>query len=364
LLYVNTCDWVLDEWNVYGFPYEEVLNAIDYDEPSPKWIETSVKNKLEGDFFFANSSKSTEPIINVTVQVYARNSDSDSLAVYVWDEYSYAELEVQALTPSWQWVNYTATTVLDTWAKVDGAKMNVGSKANGGPYQIDCARLLVEYDSTNYEADLEVQWTSVDYDETYEEICIKTGTFSGSEDLMVYAWNVSTSDWSFLYNLTMNSWNNVSVTDWLNSGNFTVRFLGGTESSDASQDYWDIDATLLHIWTETDYDYDYVLRVNNTVTDSWKIRLRKYSDSNIGRLQNCTIYFHNATDGTSSQLVIENGLFTNKTGPWYDLGTETIYIAMTTQANSTGTSYIYSYLEVRIPNTSTYAQYIITFEIS
>jgi len=111
--------------------------------------------------------------------------------------------------------------------------------------------------------------------------------------------------------------------------------------------------------------YDYVLKANNTATDSWQIRLKKYSDSNINRLQNCTIYFHNSTDGTSSQLVIENGLFTNETGPWYDLGdSETIYIAMATQANSTGTSSIYTYLEVLIANTSTYAQYIITFEIS
>jgi len=216
-----------------------------------------------------------------------------------------------------------------------------------------------------YEFDLEVQWTSVDYDETYEELCIRTGTFSGSEDLMIYAWNVSASGWNFLYNLTMNSWNNVSVTDWLNNGNFTVRFLGGTESSDASQNYWEIDATLLHIWTETDYNYDYVLRVNNTDVGSWKIRLKEYSNSSIGRLQNCTIYFHNATDGTSSQLVIENGLFINETGPWYDLGgSETIYIAMTAQANSTGTSYVHVYLEILTSGTTTYAQYVIAFEIT
>jgi hypothetical protein len=150
LLYVNTCDWAVDEWNVYGFPYEDVLNAIDYYEPvNFGYIATSSKNMLEGDFFFANSSKSTETIINVTVQVYARNADSANLGVYVWDEFSYAELEAQALTPSWQWVNYTATTVLDTWTKIDGAKMNVGSLTNGGPYEIDCARLEVYYNSTS-----------------------------------------------------------------------------------------------------------------------------------------------------------------------------------------------------------------------
>lgn len=36
LLYVNTCDFSMDDWNTYGFPYEDALTAIDYDEPSPK----------------------------------------------------------------------------------------------------------------------------------------------------------------------------------------------------------------------------------------------------------------------------------------------------------------------------------------
>lgn len=218
---------------------------------------------------------------------------------------------------------------------------------------------------TNYEIDLEVQWTTVDYDETYEELCIRTGSFSGSEDLMMYAWNASASDWQFLANSTANSWNNVSISDWLVGENFTVRFLGGTETSDAIQNYWDIDAALLHVWTETDYDYDYVLRVNNTDGYPWEIRLLKYSDSNLDRLQNCTVYFHSATDGISSQLVIESGSFISETGPWYDLEeTETIYIAMKTEANSTGISNVYAYLEIRNPGTSTYRQYFITYEIT
>ena len=44
--------------------------------------------------------------------------------------------------------------------------------------------------------------------------------------------------------------------------------------------------------------------------------------------------------------------------------TEAIYIAMTVETNSTGTSYVYTYLEIRIPVTTTYAQYITTFEIA
>jgi len=96
-----------------------------------------------------------------------------------------------------------------------------------------------------------------------------------------------------------------------------------------------------------------------------QIRLKEFSDSAISRLQNCIIYFHNSIDGTSNQIVIENGGYTQGVGPWYDLGdSDTIYIVMTVEANSTGTSYVYVYLEVLIPNTTTSAQYIIVFEIT
>ena len=111
--------------------------------------------------------------------------------------------------------------------------------------------------------------------------------------------------------------------------------------------------------------YDYVLRVNNTVTDSWEVRLKKFDNSSIGRLQNCTIYFRNSTNANSTQIIIENGSFNQTEGPWYNLASmETTYIAITVQANSEATSYIYTYLEILIPNTTTYAQYVITFEIT
>jgi len=215
-----------------------------------------------------------------------------------------------------------------------------------------------------YLLDLEVQWTSASYTQTNEELCIKTGTFSGLENIQAKVWNNTGSAWHWVMNLTASQWNNVSITSYLTSSTFTVQFSGGAETGDTTQDSWNIDATLLHVWTD-EATYDYVLRVNNTETDSWQIRLKKYSDSNINRLQNCTIYFHNSADGTSRQIYIQNGAYINQTGPWYDLGdSETIYIAMTVQANSTGTSYVRTYLEILIPNTSTYAQYIITFEIT
>jgi hypothetical protein len=110
--------------------------------------------------------------------------------------------------------------------------------------------------------------------------------------------------------------------------------------------------------------YDYILKIDNQVSDSWKIRLRAYNESNIGRLFNCTIYFYNG-DGVSRHIYVLDGAYSQQYGNWYNLnGLGVVYIAMAVSASTAGTSYIYAFLEVLIPNTSTYNLMIITFEIS
>jgi hypothetical protein len=111
-------------------------------------------------------------------------------------------------------------------------------------------------------------------------------------------------------------------------------------------------------------NYDYVLKIVQ-VSDSWEIRLKAYSDSQKERLKNCTIYFRSASDDTSNQVSIINGAYTKQFGDWYNLPVSAErYIVITLQANTSGTSYVYVYLEIRIPDKTTYAQYIITFEIT
>jgi len=110
--------------------------------------------------------------------------------------------------------------------------------------------------------------------------------------------------------------------------------------------------------------FDYVLEVVNQISDAWKIRLRVYDQTSIGRLFNCTIFFHNG-GGVSRQISIYNGTYEQLFGNWYDLnGLSTVYIAMTVSATATGTSLVYAYLEVLVPGTSTYNLMVITFEIS
>jgi hypothetical protein len=107
----------------------------------------------------------------------------------------------------------------------------------------------------NYELDLEVEFTNVDCYEDNEVICIYAGTTS-SEDIRVYVWNASDSTWHLLFNdLTANSWNNKTVTNTITSPTVTLRFLGGTEISDTSQDSWQIDILLLHSWSPAKQNY-------------------------------------------------------------------------------------------------------------
>jgi hypothetical protein len=111
--------------------------------------------------------------------------------------------------------------------------------------------------------------------------------------------------------------------------------------------------------------YDYVLRIVNHVSDVWKIRLKAYAQNNIERLTNCTINFHNSTNGTSQQISILNGSYTLQTGIWYDLKSlDTVYVSMIRQASDSQVSEVFIYLEILTPNRTTYAQYVLTFEIT
>jgi len=363
----------LELW-VDGFTAEEVLwvevgaapylNAVDY-ATNYIWI-TASDNDYESRFDFANTSISGT-INDVKICLYAMNeaAGNDEIEVYLYNStggpYSLAQFAPTA--GSWSWYNYSCLSTLPTWTEVNNGQLRVRAEKilGGDNVYVDAALLFVNYTSSSYELDLEVQWTNVDFDEANEYLCIYGGTMS-SENITVEAWNGSI--WKNLFTDLSIGWNNVSVSSYLTSSDFTIKFKGGNETGDVTQDSWNIDATLLHIWT-VDSTYDYVLRVNNTVTDSWEIRLKKYSNFSINRLENCTIYFHNSTDGTSGQIVIDNGSFNQTEGYWYDLSSlETIYIAITVEANSTGTSYVYTYLEIRKLNTTTYLQYKITFEIT
>jgi hypothetical protein len=192
------------------------------------------------------------------------------------------------------------------------------------------------WSSANYELDLEVQWINVDYDEEKEYLCIYVGSIS-NENLRVDYWNGTS--WNVLFSsLTANSWNNVSVP--LTNTNFTIRFKGGNETADTHQDSWEIDATLLQVWTNT---YDYVLNAMSQKAYEQNIRLNLYNYTNINRLSNCTIWF---SDATSIQINITNGVVIQSIGPWYLLpASQAQHITVYVEESVSGTSILYLRLE-------------------
>lgn len=121
---------------------------------------------------------------------------------------------------------------------------------------------------------------------------------------------------------------------------------------------------IANLGAEETISYDYVLKIVNQVTDNWKVNLEVCSSSNIGRLSNLTISFHDGS--TSDQIIINNGIITQSVGPQHDLlSSVTIYISISNlQATNSEISYLYVYLEILAPNTSTYNLFIITFEIT
>jgi len=114
--------------------------------------------------------------------------------------------------------------------------------------QFDWNGDLLQYETLtfNYELSLAEKFTNCDYNEINEELCIYTGTLSPDENLQVEI-SIGTS-WTPLMTLTA-GWNNASVSNYLSSANFTIRFKGATETGDTSQSTWQIDCVLLHTWS-------------------------------------------------------------------------------------------------------------------
>ena len=86
----------------------------------------------------------------------------------------------------------------------------------------------------------------MDYDEANEELCIYVGSISG-ENLRVDVWTGSA--WETVFANLNVGWNNATVSSYLTSSAFTIRFVGATETGDTTQDYWTVDATLIRSWT-------------------------------------------------------------------------------------------------------------------
>ena len=184
---------------------------------------------------------------NVYLCVDAGAFSGESLQVDVWDEVSTNDwVNLDTTVTASDWNNYSISAYINSgtveirfWDTSDDSTAQ-------DTWQIDCVLIHGwSAGADNYELDLEVQFTSQDYDDTIEYLCIATGTL-GSEDsetIKVYCWY--SSAWQDLGTLSGSTWNNVSVASYLTGDTFTLRFLAQTEESDTTQSTFQIDAVLL-----------------------------------------------------------------------------------------------------------------------
>ncbi|MFC1487586.1 hypothetical protein ACFLRN_07880 [Thermoproteota archaeon] len=241
-LYVDTYDGAETDWTRVGT--NPFLDSIDYNS---NYVHASKNNYKIGDFGFEDSGLSSGTIQSVSIQIYAKQTlINNHLEVYLWDGTSWTHTVIHDPQTSWGWINSTVTTLLNSWTKIDSAKIYLQTATGAGLYEVDCARIAVNYtQADNYQIDLEVQWNNIDFNEVNEILCIHGGTMT-SENIRIDAWNGS--GWDILGNLTP-GWNNMTATTYLTSSTFTIRFKGTTETNDTTQDSWAIDSTLLNVWS-------------------------------------------------------------------------------------------------------------------
>jgi hypothetical protein len=194
--------------------------------------------------------------------------------------------------------------------------------------------VYAEYEIVNYEVDLEVQWTSVPYNLPNEELCIFGGTM-GSEDIRVDVWNGSA--WNNLFTDLTSGWNNMSVSSYLISSIFTIRFKGANDAGDITQNNWQIDATLLHVWfnqytsevifsgqsnTEEWYQLNWTADVSwsigsvNVTLQLFDYALGVYPASGNGYITYISDSTPNTDENKSQSIDVNSTNFRNSTGYW------------------------------------------------
>ena len=203
--------------------------------------EPSLNYKLDLEVQWTNVDYS---VTNGELCIYGGTMGSENIRVDAWNGSDWNNIFSDLISG---WNNVTVTPYITSSAFTirfrDGTQVG---DISPDEWQIDITLIHVWTEVENYELDHEVQWANVDYSESNEELCIYGGTV-GAENILVDAWNGS--NWVNVFSDLSSGWNNVTVTSYLTSSTFTIRFKGGTETSDSNQDSWAIDATLLHVWS-------------------------------------------------------------------------------------------------------------------
>ncbi len=148
--------------------------------------------------------------------------------------------------------------------------------------------------SIGYRLDFEVQWTDVDIVAQTNDLAIYLAGQSRSEDIAVDVW--VSGEWQNLFSGLSTGWNNISVTTYLTSSTFTIRFRDASPT-DSVGDSWNIDVALLRQISQSDQYTAMVEFVGSSNNETWTSLIwnvaSQFDSDNI----NITIQFYNFTLG-------------------------------------------------------------------
>jgi hypothetical protein len=225
-----------DRWNKESDQQYQGTYSADFDGGMGKSgyltsydMDTSSANAINVDFYYRDGGCESNEF---RLQYYDGNN---------WDTI----YDLGSTNQHNQWFHYqhriTEGQYLHSEFKI---RFQANTNHNSDDAYVDLVTVKQETDSSSYQIDIEEQFTNVNYTDPNKDLCIKAGNL-GSEPLLVDVWYENS--WVNVASLTglIGGWKNVSISSYLNSDTFTIRFRGSSDISDLVQDSWEIDSVLL-----------------------------------------------------------------------------------------------------------------------
>jgi len=213
-----------DEW--------EAVTVVIY----PEQAEDDYELEFEYQWTNVEYEETTE---KVCIYVQTASQNGEKLVAYEWNGATWQAL---GTLTSDGWNNFTTSILTGPTYAINIRDEDKSNDVTQSSWKIDCIITDCSSTETNYELDIEVQFTDVDVNKNYEKICIYVGSTT-SEPLDVFIWDEGT--WEVLASdLTKNQWKNMTQT--ITQSTVTLRFLDSIETNDPIEDSWEIDSVLLY----------------------------------------------------------------------------------------------------------------------
>jgi|GEM_PF-1404211 len=292
-----------DQWTKTGTsPYLGADDASNY-------ISTSKGNQDTYWWIFANTSATGNGFTTTLWIDFDAGDGNDDCTWYVdTNNDNTPETSGTIDNPTNAYVSISLGTYADTSTEINNARVWFKSVASAGmgPMTIDYVYINVQRAAiTNYNIDLEYQWTTANYLDASKSVCLYVSSHpTGTENLQVYY--RSGTSWTSLGTITTTGWNNFTAAG-LTSGIYTIRLLGVSESSDTIQDTWTIDCIFLHTYNLSNYQIDLEYQWTNAQYLNQGKTICMYLTSHTGGTENLDVNYWNGMTWANLGTISSNG---------------------------------------------------------